>query len=233
MFVLSCQDCSQKNSCRDNNLIVKYRMIMKKTIYIILALCGVGLIVWGLLAEPTKPARGLSSSPSPLPELASTTPTFTLASPVFLNSGLIPAYYTCDMKSTRPPSLLISGAPEGAKSFVLIMEDYDGPAAANRLDDIKTFVHWVFYDIPGDTTEIVLGTTTGGYGITSANGTDYIAPCPPKDLEPREHRYVFTLYALNSNELGFGSAPSAQRARTALAPHLLAETRLIGRYAGK
>jgi len=195
---------------------------------VILGLCGVGIIVWIFFIVQPKQTR---VPLTPLPELASTTPMFKLTSPAFENNGTIPRRYTCDAEDARPPELLISGAPEGAKSFVLIMEDPDIPDAVKQSRGIDTFIHWVFYDIPADAKEIILGATTGGYGITSANGTDYVPPCPPPQYEPREHRYVFTLYALNNSTLGFGSAPTAAQARKALAPYLLAETRLIGRYA--
>jgi len=179
---------------------------------IIFGLCGIGIIVWALL------------------NLIFTIPMFKLTSPAFEDGGTIPAKYTCDTENARPPEFLIGGAPEGTKSFVLIMEDPDIPNEIKQSQSIQTFVHWVLYDIPGDAKEIILGSTTSSYGITSARGVDYVPPCPPQQYEPREHRYVFTLYAL-SDVLNLGSAPSADQARAALAPYLLAETKLVGRYA--
>ncbi len=51
------------------------------------------------------------------------------------------------------PMLSWSGAPEGTKSFVVIMDD---PDAAEP----KPFVHWVAYDISGTVTELREGLPT-------------------------------------------------------------------------
>ena len=71
--------------------------------------------------------------------------TFTLTSPAFQQSRAIPTAHTCDGKDVSPP-LHWEGAPEGAASFALIVDDPDAPRGA--------FVHWVLYDVPGHATEL-------------------------------------------------------------------------------
>lgn len=201
-----------------------------KTKYISLGLLFIGIIAFAIFAN--QPARERTFSSATLPPLSSTTPVFTLTSAEFKDDGMLPRKYTCDAGNAEPPELLISSAPEGTKSFILIVEDPDIPDAIKQKNNLDTFVHWVFYNIPGDTTAIRRGTTPGEWGITSANGTDYIPPCPPSEYNPNEHRYVFSLYALN-NTISLGSAASAPQLRTLMSPYLLAEARIVGRYSRK
>lgn len=163
----------------------------------------------------------------------------TLASPAFENDGTIPAKYTCDLPASRQvgardvsPPLSIRDAPEGTKSFVLIMDDYDIPNIIKRSGGADAFDHWVVYNIPADTTEIPEGAVPGQEGLSSAGEIGYTAPCPPPQYEPKEHRYIFTLYALGG-ELTFVGSPTKQQVLDALAPVLLASAELTGRYARK
>jgi len=176
----------------------------------------------------------------------------TLGSSAFENNGTIPSEYTCDGDRELSPPLSISGAPEGTKSFVLIMDDPDIPQIAKDKHGIEVFDHWVLYNIPADTTEIPEGSPVGQSGLTTRGAPNYTGPCPPRFArseptmqiqvgscthepppplyEPREHRYIFYLYAL-SGTLDFSAPPTAAQVREALAPMLLAETKLVGRYA--
>jgi hypothetical protein len=127
---------------------------------------------------------------------------------------------------------MISDAPEGTKSFVLIVDDPDIPEVVKKSHGLEAFDHWVLYNIPvpvGGEVEVPAGATPGSTGLNSAGGMKYISPCPPSQYEPKEHRYVFTLYALNEM-LHFPNAPTARQVRDALTPFLLAKTKLIGRY---
>src|SRR6266704_405635 len=67
----------------------------------------------------------------------------TITSTAFTANGAIPSLYTCEGKDVSPP-LSWSGAPSGAKSFALIVDDPDAPdPAAPKM----TWVQWVLYDI--------------------------------------------------------------------------------------
>src|SRR5262245_1419724 len=52
--------------------------------------------------------------------------TMTLKSPAFQQNGHIPSKYTCEGEDVSPP-LAWEGAPTGAKSLVLIIDDPDAP----------------------------------------------------------------------------------------------------------
>ena len=155
---------------------------------------------------------------------------FMLTSSVFANNGMIPAKYTCDGERELPPPLVWSGVPEGTKSFVLIMDDPDIPEVFKKSRGIDSFDHWTLYNIPAGTTDIPEGAIAGTGGLNSAGKTSYTGPCPPPEHEPREHRYIFKLYALR-DMLHFDEPPTKQQVLDMLAPLLIAETELTGRYA--
>ena len=69
-----------------------------------------------------------------------------LASPAFANNGVIPKQYSCEGTDISLP-LQWSGAPQGTKSFALIIDDPDAPDP--RAPKIN-LVHWVVYNIPAD-----------------------------------------------------------------------------------
>ena len=69
-----------------------------------------------------------------------------LTSPAFANNGVVPKQYTCEGGDISPP-LRWSGAPQGTKSFALIIDDPDAPdPRAPKM----MWVHWVVYDIPAE-----------------------------------------------------------------------------------
>ena len=155
---------------------------------------------------------------------------FTLTSSAFENNGKIPAKYTCDGERGLSPPLAISGVPEGTKSFVLIMDDPDIPEVFKESRGIDSFDHWTLYNIPAGTTDIPEGAVPGMAGLNGAGREGYTGPCPPPEHEPREHRYIFKLYAL-CDTLHFNESPTKQQVLDALAPLLINETELTGRYA--
>jgi Raf kinase inhibitor-like YbhB/YbcL family protein len=144
---------------------------------------------------------------------------FTLTSSAFQDGGTIPRQFTCDGDDVAPP-LAWSDAPEGTRSFALVMEDPDAPQG--------TFTHWLLYGIPATTTE--LREQVGTALRNSFGRAAYGGPCPPPGHGP--HRYVFTLYALDVPTLALHSGTRASL-DTALRAHTLATTRLTGRYERK
>lgn len=158
--------------------------------------------------------------------------TFTLTSPVFEDGGTIPTKYTCDGNRELSPPLTISGVPEGAKSLVLIMDDPDIPDIKKKEFGLESFDHWTLFNIPPETRDILEGTTVGTTGANTTGAANYTGPCPPPEYEPSEHRYIFKLYALDAVLTLLAGATKAE-VLMALAPHLLAETELIGRYSRK
>ncbi len=149
--------------------------------------------------------------------------TITLSSDAFAHDGSIPARFTCDGDDVSP-ALSWEGAPENTKSFALIMDDPDAPG--------KTFVHWVYLDIPAGTTSLpehipnAERPSPGGIqGRNDFRKIGYGGPCPPGG----EHRYFFKLYALDTT-LALNPGATKSDVLKAAEGHVLAQGELIGKY---
>ncbi len=148
-----------------------------------------------------------------------------LTSSAFTHNGSIPAQYTCDGPDRSPP-LSWRGAPEGTRSFAIIVDDPDAPdPAAPKM----TYVHWVMYDIPPSVSGLGEGATAtsvgGREGKNDWNRTGYGGPCPPIG----RHRYFFKLYALDT-VLGDLGEPTKAQLERAMEGHILARAELMGTY---
>lgn len=161
---------------------------------------------------------------------------FSLTSPSFPNNGMIPAKYTCDGDGALSPPLAVSGVPAAAKSLALIMDDPDIPEVVRKARGISAFVHWVLFNIPADqqTFRMEEGQVPEGAvpGVNSAGRNAYTGPCPPSEYEPSEHRYIFKLYAL-MEPLALPEGATKEEVMDALAPLVVAEAELVGRYSRK
>jgi phosphatidylethanolamine-binding protein (PEBP) family uncharacterized protein len=102
---------------------------------------------------------GCSGNAIPIIEEASVM-SIQITSTAFADGGSIPSLYTCDGEDISPP-LTWSGTPDEAKSLALISDDPDAPG--------RTWVHWVVYDLPPDSTGLPEGVpateTISGGGI--------------------------------------------------------------------
>lgn len=91
------------------------------------------------------------------------------------------------------PQLYWTGAPEGTRSFVVVL--YDTTAS---------FTHWGIYNIPGHVSGLPQNAGVSGstYGTQIENdfglGMEYDGPCPPAGYAPDVHHYKFTVYALST-----------------------------------
>src|SRR3989344_4126947 len=83
--------------------------------------------------------------------------------------------------------------------------------------------------VPADTREIPEGTSVGVAGANGAGKNAYTGPCPPPQYEPSEHRYVFKLYALDS-ELALQQGATKADVEKAMEGHIVAQAQLVGRY---
>jgi hypothetical protein len=144
--------------------------------------------------------------------------TLSLSSPAFSSNGQIPLDHTCDGAGTPPP-LAWSGAPKGTQSFALIVDDPDAP---DPKAPVRTFVHWVAYDIPAAATSIDGGQREG---LNDGRQPGYTGPSPPIG----RHRYFFKLYALDTT-LGDLGRPSKSDLEREMKGHVLEQTELVGTY---
>ncbi|MDQ2762002.1 MAG: YbhB/YbcL family Raf kinase inhibitor-like protein, partial [Pseudomonadota bacterium] len=153
---------------------------------------------------------------------------FVLRSPVFNDGDEIPSRYTNEGANVSPP-LEWSGAPDGTRSFVLVMEDPDAPGGM--------FHHWGLYDIEGARTMLpeAIGhgvkTETMGHGVNDFEHPRYDGPAPPEEDTP--HRYVFRLGALDLEVPTRAPKRLVADIWESAQPHLLGEAVLTGTYVSR
>jgi len=113
-----------------------------------------------------------------------------LKSKDFEENGNIPSEFTCDGRNISP-QLSWDDAPAKTKSFALSVADPDAPGG--------TWIHWLVHDIPRDVRNIEQGgLPKGAKHVENDFGMkEYGGPCPPSGT----HRYIFTLYALDTEHL--------------------------------
>jgi Raf kinase inhibitor-like YbhB/YbcL family protein len=164
--------------------------------------------------------------------------TISLRSPAFTDGSMIPAGCTCDGAGTSP-ALEWSNVPPSARELALIVEDPDAP--------MGTFSHWAIVGlqpavkglkegVPAESVvpvaSMLAADDVGVQAVARQGKNDfgkigYGGPCPPSGT----HRYIFRLYALDGPiQLDSGS-PTRSDVLGAIKGHIVAEGRLIGRYA--
>jgi len=146
---------------------------------------------------------------------------FTLESEAFDNGGVIPRKYGYK-NGNLSPSLKISGVPENTSSLALIMDDPDAMGAVG-----KVWVHWVLWNIDPSTMELKENSIPKDCleGETDFGEIGYGGPAPPD----KEHTYIFKLYALDQ-KLDADKSSTKKQIEKAMKNHIIAETRLEGRY---
>jgi len=148
---------------------------------------------------------------------------FKLTSPAFKDSEPIPEQYTCRGDNVNPP-LNITDVPSQAKSLALIMHDPDAVSG--------DFVHWLMWDIQPSTQSIGANSVPVGavQGVTIFRSNIYGGPCPPAGTGT--HRYIFELYALDS-QIGLKSDTNREQLREAMKDHILEQATLTGLVTSK
>lgn len=150
----------------------------------------------------------------------------TLSSTAFKPGSKIPSKYTCEGDDVSPP-LSFGGAPQGTKSFALILDDPDAP---DPRAPKRVWVHWVVYNLPPDITGLPENAGAAGLpkgaviGINDSKQASYNGPCPPIG----RHRYFHKLYALDTT-LPVKALTKAD-IETAIKGHVLAQAELMGTY---
>jgi len=153
--------------------------------------------------------------------------TLTLTSAAFSHQGETPSLYSCDGQDISPP-LSWTGVPPDTKSLALTVYDPDAPdPAAPQM----TWVHWVLYNLPADSTELQQGIANADFpsgtkeGVNDWRRSGYGGPCPPIG----RHRYFFKLFALEALLPDLGKPTKAELEKT-MQGYILEETELIGTY---
>lgn len=151
-----------------------------------------------------------------------------LLSSAFRDGDWIPRSHTGEGDDHSPP-LHWQGAPAGAVTYALILDDPDAPAGL--------WIHWVLYDIPGDSSclpaalerldQLANGARQGScWGVDRFSRRGYHGPQPPPGPP---HRYRFQLSALD-RRLDLPPGATAAEVRRAMEGHVLAQAELTGLY---
>lgn len=154
--------------------------------------------------------------------------TLSLTSKAFSNNDMIPAEFTCEGENINPP-LSIKNIPNNTLSLAIVVEDPDIPVEVQKKMNIATYDHWVAFNIPPSTQEITKNQSVGTQGFNSSGDAGYTGPCPPAQYKPVEHRYIFTLYAVDIT-LDLSRGSSKDELSEAMKDHIIESTTLTGRY---
>jgi len=128
------------------------------------------------------------------------------------------------------PELKWTNPPARTKSFALTLYDPDAPTGSG-------WWHWVVVDIPPTMLELPKGwgksgTVSPGGGArqtqTDFGAPGYGGPCPPEGDKP--HRYVFSVYALDTAKLEVPDDASGAVVGFNLRAHMIARATLTARY---
>jgi len=138
--------------------------------------------------------------------------------------------YGCQGENISP-ALAWQNEPAGTHSFAVVMHDPDAPRPGG-------WWHWLVFDIPRSVHALPRGAGNAGrsllappgsvQSLTSFGPPGYGGPCPPEGHGV--HRYVFTVYALDTARLSLGrTAPPADVVST-LKGHVLGAASITALY---
>jgi len=141
------------------------------------------------------------------------------------NAGNAKANPNCVGDNVSPP-LSWSGAPEGTKSYILLMFD---PEGRNGLG----VSHWVAYGIPANVNGFAEGEVSkestkyvGGKGTAGAG--HYMGPCTPSGTG--YHHYTFTLIATDLEPAALKPGMTREDVLAAANGHAKSATGLVGLF---
>ncbi len=146
-----------------------------------------------------------------------------LQSEAFNPHGNIPTQYTGEGEDISP-ALSWRNTPEGTRGFAIICHDPDAPLVK---DGAYGFVHWLLYNLPGDTGNLEENTDQGTAGINDFGNEGYGGPMPPEGHGV--HHYYFWVLALDK-ALDLPAGLTLGSFLDRVEEHIIGMNRLVGTY---
>jgi Raf kinase inhibitor-like YbhB/YbcL family protein len=148
----------------------------------------------------------------------------TLTSEAFRNNEDIPQQFTCK-GANLSPELSWQSLPPTTKSLALTLIDTHSVFGG--------YVHWVLYNLPPQPNSLPASLPAdeslpngAKQGINGDGKLGYVGPCPSSKSP---HRYVFTLYALDT-ELTPSTPVNNKELINTMKGHILAAGELMGQF---
>jgi Raf kinase inhibitor-like YbhB/YbcL family protein len=154
-------------------------------------------------------------------------PPLLMETSAFPDGGLVPLKYARAGENVQP-GFRFSNAPETTVSYAIIFHDLDVAIGGNT-DDV---LHWVVWNIPAAAGGIPEGSLPEGsvQGRNLMGQNSYFGPGAPPG--PRDHHYVFELYALSAN-LDLPATAGRAELLAAMAGKVVAKAAYVGRFRGQ
>jgi Raf kinase inhibitor-like YbhB/YbcL family protein len=159
-------------------------------------------------------------------------PTFTLVSPDFNEGETIPQWARSGIAGAggedRTPTLHWEGAPSGTRSYALTVYDPDAPTGSG-------FWHWAVYNIPAEITSLPQDAGNPDAGLLPPSAVTlpnefrlerFLGAAPPSGHG--QHRYVFTVSALDTAELSIPGGSTPAVLGFTLRDHIIGRAQLTG-----
>jgi Raf kinase inhibitor-like YbhB/YbcL family protein len=147
-------------------------------------------------------------------------PTIEVTSIAFEPNTPLPISCTEDGVGAAPP-LSFRGAPDSARSLVLLCEDPDAPL-------FEPYVHWLVYGVP-PATEAMDAHTQSAYRLgENGRGDPGFAPAAPP-AGHGVHRYHFQVFALDV-PVDLGAGADRGKVLELMKDHVVAWGELVGTY---
>lgn len=190
-------------------------------------------------AAAAAPAATPAPAAPPAPDLAAIftstgkpTDSFKLTSASFSDGATLAEVHVFNSfgcsGGNQSPALSWSGAPEGTKSYAILMYDPDAPTGSG-------FWHWVVYNLPATTNGLAAGAgeasgkslpAGSAQGRTDFGSPGYGGPCPPPGSG--NHRYYFRVHALKVEKLDLPAGATAALAGFNINANTLATAQIVG-----
>lgn len=134
--------------------------------------------------------------------------------------------FGCSGKNISP-QLSWKDAPAGVKSFAITAYDPDAPTGSG-------WWHWVVFNLPASADSVKTGVSNKAMpagtieSITSYGSKGFGGACPPKGDKP--HRYIFTVFALNTEKIEQTSEARPELIGFFLNSHAIAKASIMAYY---